>query len=82
MPLLGIGTGDWRTKSEVVSPRDIAQGRGDAMNNYHRPFSAFEANGRTRGPAHTTAAFLKAWDLGAKPASRAAYQRLITPLGR
>ena len=72
-PLLGIGTGDWRTKSEVVSPKDIAQGRGDGfliglnaaiaefgalvylrplpeMNNYHRPFSAFEANGRARGP--------------------------------
>jgi hypothetical protein len=83
-PLLGIGTGDWRTKSEIVSPKDIAQGRGDAfliglnaaiaefgslvylrplpeMNNYHRPFSAFEANGRARGPTHTTAAFRKAF---------------------
>jgi hypothetical protein len=30
-PLLGIGTSDWRTKSEVVSPNDIAQGRGDAF---------------------------------------------------
>ena len=30
-PLLGLGTSDWRTKREVVSPRDIAQGRGDAF---------------------------------------------------
>ena len=83
-PFLGIGTSDWRTKSEVVSPKDIAQGRGDGfliglnaaiaefgslvylrplpeMNNYHRPFSAFEANGRARGPTHTTAAFRQAF---------------------
>ncbi len=83
-PLLGIGTSDWRSKSEVVSPRDIAQGRGDRfliglnaaiaefgslvylrplpeMNNYHRPFSAFEANGRARGPTHATAIFRKAF---------------------
>ncbi|MFN0155711.1 MAG: glycosyl hydrolase [Gaiella sp.] len=31
------------------------------MNNYHRPFSAFEQNGRPRGPSHSTAAFRKAF---------------------
>jgi Glycosyl hydrolase family 26 len=30
-PLLGIGTGDWRTKGEVISPLDIARGGGDAF---------------------------------------------------
>jgi Glycosyl hydrolase family 26 len=83
-PLLGIGTSDWRSKAEVVSPKDIAQGRGDAflvglngaiaqfgslvylrplpeMNNYHRPFSAFDANGRSRGPTHATSVFRKAF---------------------
>lgn len=83
-PLLGIGTSDWRTKSEVVSPQDIAVGRGDAfliglnaaiaefgslvylrplpeMNNHHRPFSAFDESGRSRGRRHSTAAFRKAF---------------------
>jgi len=84
VPLLGIGTSDWRTKGEVVSPLDIAQGRGDSflvalnaaiaelgsrvylrplpeMNNHHRPFSAFDENGRSRGPSHSTAVFRKAF---------------------
>jgi hypothetical protein len=83
-PLLGIGTSDWRSKAEVVTPKDIAQGRGDPfliglneaiaafgspvylrplpeMNNYHRPFSAFDASGRPRGPTHATAVFRKAF---------------------
>lgn len=83
-PLLGLGTGDWRTKREVVTPLDIAQGRGDAflvglngaiaafgdlvyvrplpeMNNHHRPFSAFDENGRARGASHSTVAFRKAF---------------------
>ena len=29
MPMLGIGVLDWRTKREVITPRDIAMGRGD-----------------------------------------------------
>lgn len=30
-PLVGIGTSDWRTKREVLSPQGIAQGDGDAF---------------------------------------------------
>src|SRR6266545_2819293 len=72
VPMLGLGTIDFRTKREVVNPRDIAMGRGDSyllafnaalaefgdpvylrplpeMNNYHRSYCAFDANGRSRG---------------------------------
>jgi hypothetical protein len=31
------------------------------MNNHHRPFSAFHANGSPRGPSHSTAAFRRAF---------------------
>jgi hypothetical protein len=80
VPMLGLGTSDWRTKREVVTPLDIALGKGDAflvalnraiaefgglvyvrplpeMNNHHRPFSAFEPNGRPRGATHATRMF-------------------------
>ena len=84
VPLLGLGTSDWRTKRQVVTPRDIAQGKGDGflialnaaiaafgelvyvrplpeMNNHHRPFSAFDQSGRSRGASHSTAAFRRAF---------------------
>ena len=31
VPMLGIGALDWRTKREVINPREIAMGRGDAF---------------------------------------------------
>jgi hypothetical protein len=31
VPMLGIGTSDWRSKREVVTPLDIARGKGDAF---------------------------------------------------
>ena len=84
VPMLGLGTSDWRSKREVVTPLEIAQGKGDGflvalngaiaafgslvylrplpeMNNHHRPFSAFEPNGRPRGATHATSAFRKAF---------------------
>ncbi len=84
VPMLGLGTLDWRTKREVVNPRDIAMGRGDSfllalnsaiaefddlvylrplpeMNNYHRAYCAFDANGRSRGGNYSTAMFRKAF---------------------
>jgi hypothetical protein len=84
VPMLGLGTLDWRTKREVVNPREIAIGRGDTyllglnagiaefgapvylrplpeMNNYHRPYCAFDANGRSRGSNYSTAMYRKAF---------------------
>ena len=83
-PMLGLGTLDWRTKSEVVTPRDIAMGKGDSfllavnaaitgfgsrvylrplpeMNNYHRPYCAFDASGRSKGGSYSTAMYRKAF---------------------
>jgi len=109
VPMLGLGALDWRTKREVINPRDIAKGRGDGyllalnsaiaefggrvylrplpeMNNYHRPYCAFDASGRARGPNYATAMFRKAFARisiivrgGTKQSMSAALRRLGMP---
>ena len=31
VPMLGLGTSDWRSKREIITPLDIARGKGDAF---------------------------------------------------
>jgi hypothetical protein len=84
VPMIGLGTLDFRTHREVVNPREIAMGKGDSylvglnagiadfgstvylrplpeMNNYHRPYCAFDANGRSRGGDYSTEMYKKAF---------------------
>jgi hypothetical protein len=73
-----------RAGREVITPKAIAEGRGDGylvrlnsriaeggrpvyirlmaeMDGHWNPYSAFDANGRSRGPAHSTGQFKRAW---------------------
>ncbi len=73
-----------RNNREVITPRGIARGAGDAylvrlnrriaeggapvyirlmaeMDGNWNPYCAFDANGRSRGPAHSTKQFKRAW---------------------
>ena len=82
--MLHISTQDGYGTREVVTPRGIAQGKGDGylvslnrriaeygqptyirlmaeMNQANNGYSAFDTSGRSRGPAHSTAAFKQAW---------------------
>ncbi len=57
MKSVAAGSRSWTASAKsVLYLRPLPE-----MNNYHRPFSAFEANGRARGPTHSTAAFRKAF---------------------
>jgi hypothetical protein len=83
MPMLGFGSGPGGS-AETVTPRDIAQGRGDSfllamsaaarsvgkpvyirplpeMNGHWNPYCAYNADGTSRGAAHSTAAFRSAF---------------------
>ena len=82
--MLHISTQDGYGTREIVTPRGIAQGKGDGylvslnrriaeygqptyirlmaeMNQANNGYSAFDKSGRSRGPAHSTAAFRQAW---------------------
>ncbi len=73
-----------RSNREVITPRGIAQGRGDywlvrlnsriaddgqpvyirlmaEMDGHWNPYCAYDAAGHSRGPAHTTRQFRRAW---------------------
>jgi hypothetical protein len=73
-----------RNGREVITPKGIADGRGDGylvhlnariaasgqpvyirlmaeMDGHWNPYSAFDSNGRSRGPAHSTRQFRRAW---------------------
>jgi hypothetical protein len=83
VPMVGLSTGE-EGGPETLTPRDIAQGRGDGlllalnsavaergstvyvrplaeMNGHWNAYSAFDRDGRSRGAAHSTAAFRKAF---------------------
>jgi hypothetical protein len=82
-PMIGLSTGN-EGGPEVLTPRDIAQGRGDTlllalneaiaqrgtpvfvrplaeMNGHWNAYSAFDRSGASRGAAHSTAQFRKAF---------------------
>ena len=82
--MLSISTSPCYQCNGVISPRQIANGKGDAylvrtnkflgqwgkptyirllpeMNGHWNPYAAFNADGSSRGPAHKTAQFRKAW---------------------